>query len=262
MRKYVILLFVLILFIPSFVFSDAISFKASYFIPRANGGPDSLWTIEFDQMSFTKNDYHATFLCFGYEYFLNRQISFTFGVDPYYRRKMGIYRDYVGYQFEEGDFAFPVEYYEGDFSVKHLFDVSITPIYVSLKLAPFGRRGRLIPYIGAGGGVYLWNVRLQGDIVDFKDAWIYEDPDLGDVDVYKIKSTDAREENKISFGYHVFGGFMCPVGRRLSIDVEFKYSIAKGNLTKAFPGKTVDPEGYDPFDLSGYQISAGLSYWF
>lgn len=255
MKKHIILLFTLILLVPSFVFSDVVSFKVSYFIPRAES---DLWETEFENMNFTKNDFHATFLCFGYEYFLNRQISFIFSVDPYYRRKMGSYKEYVGYQFEEGDFAFPTDY-EGEFSINHLFDVSITPICASLKLAPFGRRGKLIPYIGAGGGVFLWNIKLQGNIVDFDDAWIYEDPDYGDVDIYKIEEADIREENKIGFGYQVFGGFMCPVGRRLSIDAEFKYSVVKGHFKE---GDEIGFEGFEPVDLSGYQISVGISYWF
>lgn len=251
MKKYVILLFLLALLIPSLGFSDTVSFRASYFVPMAKS---DLWETEFENMNFTRNDYHNTSFCFGYEYFLTKEMSLILGIDPYYRRKVGTYIDYVGYEFEEGDFAFPIDY-EGQFSISHAFDVSITPIYVSFKLTPFGRRGRLIPYIGAGGSVYLWNVRLYGDIIDFDDVWVYQDQDSGtEVDIYKISTANIRDENKFAFGYQVFGGFMYPVGRRLSIDAEFKYSVAKGTLTNFV--------GFEPIDLGGYQISVGISYWF
>jgi hypothetical protein len=45
------------------------------------------------------------------------------------------------------------------------------------------------------------------------------------------------------------------VANKISFEAEFKYNFAKGELTEAF-------EGFEPFDLSGYQISVGLNYWF
>lgn len=40
----------------------------------------------------------------------------------------------------------------------------------------------------------------------------------------------------------------------MSIDAEFKYNVVTGNLEQFLD--------FEPFDLSGYQISIGLSYWF
>jgi len=72
---------------------------------------------------------------------------------------------------------------------------------------------------------------------------------------HPIYQTDAREENKITIGFHAFGGIMVPVANRISIEAEFKYNLLKGALTEGF-------EGFEDFDLSGYQISIGLNYWF
>ncbi|MFB0565484.1 MAG: hypothetical protein ACETWK_07375 [Candidatus Aminicenantaceae bacterium] len=253
MRKYLIIMFGLLLLVPSLVFSDAASFKVTYFIPRAQS---DLWEIEFENMDFSKSSFQNTSMGFSYEYFLTREISFLIGIDTYSQRKVGLYKDYDGITFDEGDFAFLKDYgFEGDFSISHVFDVSITPIQLSMKLAPTGRRFRIIPYLGAGVGIYLWNVRLQGDSIDFDDIWEYEDEDGWVYEIYQIYLTDAREENKINFGFHAFVGFSYPIARRMSIDTEFKFIMAKGNLTEGF-------EGFEPFDLSGYQISLGLSYWF
>jgi len=75
------------------------------------------------------------------------------------------------------------------------------------------------------------------------------------VDVYPILTVNAKEDNKIRIGYHAFGGVMIPVANRISFEAEFKYNFARGNLTEAFVG-------FEPFDLSGFQISVGLNYWF
>lgn len=248
MKKTLILLTALILFIPSIVFSDIVSFKVGYFIPKANS---DLWEIEFENMDFTKSSFQNTNFGFGYEYFLSREISIVLNISSYNKNKPGAYNDYVGYSDYDGDWAYP-EDFEGEFVPSHTFSVSITPIQISLKLTPMGRRAKIIPYVGGGVGVYMWNARLYGDMIDFDDPWIDED---WNVEIYPIDPVDAREENRISIGYHGFGGIMIPVANRISLEAEFRYNFLKPILKEGF-------EGFEPFDLSGYQISIGLNYWF
>jgi opacity protein-like surface antigen len=234
--------------------ANTLSLKIGYFFPRAEGGPDSLWTIEFDQMSFQKSDYAQSTLGFAYDYFLTRELSFEISLDTYNKNKSGFYVDYVGYEFTEGDFAFPAELYQGAFSVAHTLNLSITPVQFSIKIAPLGRRNKIVPYLGAGGGIYFWTVYLRGDIVDFSDEYFYEDEDLGDVPVYPIYPAQLREE-RTAFGYHGFAGFKVPVAHRITVDVQFRYNSVKGNFKEAFLG-------FEKFDLGGYTISAGINYWF
>jgi len=248
MKKSLILFLVLIFLTPTLAFSKIFTFKAGLFIPRAQS---DLWRTEFDQMTFNKTHYNTTNFGFGYEYFLASEVSVVLGVDSYSKNKVGSYVDYVGIEFVEGDFAFPNDYVE-DFFPTHVFNISITPLQLSVKLTPLGRKGKFIPYVGGGVGLYLWNVRLTGDMVDFDDVWVYE-PD--GIDIYPIISVDAWETNRISFGYHVFGGIMVPFTKRMTFEVEFKHNRAQGELKEAF-------EGFEPFDLSAYQISLGLNYWF
>lgn len=248
MKKYFILFTAIILIVPSFVYSDIASFKVGYFLPRAQS---DLWETEFENMDFVKGDFQNTNFCFAYEYFLSRELSLVLSIDGYTKNKVGIYKDYVGYADPDGDWAYP-DNYEGEFYPTHNFNISITPVQCSVKLTPMGRKGKIIPYVGGGLGLYLWNVRIQGDLIDFSDPWYDLDEE---VEIYPIYPTDAREENKISIGYNVFGGIMVPVANRISLEAEFKYNKAQGNLTDAF-------EGFEPFDLSGYQITIGLNYWF
>lgn len=259
MKKSLILTVISLLLVPSFVYSDMITFKVGYFIPRASGGEDSLWYIEFDQMDFGKNDFYGTNFGFTYEYFLTKELSFALNIDGYSRKKVGYYEGYVGETIDGFDYAF--DYGEG-FAISHIFDVSITPIQVSLKLTPMGRKGKFIPYIGGGAGIYLWNVRLQGYIIDFSPGAEEEfyDPNIDEYVIgFPIEAADLREENKVKVGFHALGGIMFPIANRISIEAEFKFNFVEGELGK-------DPyqgfQGFERFDLSGYQLTIGLNYWF
>lgn len=253
MKRTLILLTVFLLAVPGFIFSDVVTFKIGYFVPRTqyDSREDNLWWIEFDQMSFSKTNYHDTNFGFGYEYFLSNQFSLLLNIEGYSKSKLGQYNDYVAYEDFDGTWAYPNDF-RGDYIPGHTFSVSITPIQLSVKIAPLGRRQKIIPYIGGGIGVYLWNVRLFGQFIDFEDVWV--DTDFN-VDIYPIYDVDAREENKLRIGYHAFGGIMVPLANRISLEGEFKYQFAKADLTEGF-------EGFEPFDLSGFQVSIGLNYWF
>jgi len=258
MRKKLILLISLILLGSSLVFSDTASFKFNYFIPRANS---DLWADEFDLMNFDKSSFHSTSIGFSYEYFLRREISFLIRIDTYSKKKLGNYDglvgetidDYYNPEIDSDYFAFD---YGSGFAIKHTFDISITSIQLSGKLTPLGRRERFIPYIGAGVGLYLWQLRIFGDWIRFDQFDEFIDQSTGEEVIgHPIYFADAREDNKLSFGYHAFGGVMIPVTNRLSVDIEFKYNVVEGNLTEGF-------EGFEPFDLTSYQFALGISYWF
>jgi len=257
MKRTLILAIALTILIPAVATPDTFTLKAGYYFPTAHGGLDSLWKIEFDQMSFKKSDMKASILGLSYEYFLSKQLSLEISVDTYNKTKAGIYRDYVGYSFDEGDFAFPASDYNGDFDVAHALSVRLTPVQLSLKLLPLGRRGRLIPYIGGGVGLYFWSVGIRGETIDFQDQWVYSDPELGDVTIYKINQSDIFEGGRMNIGYQAFGGLMFPIGNRITLNGEFRYNIIKGKFKS--DSSFAD---FENFDLSGYALTFGLNYWF
>jgi len=252
MKNTIRVLLALAFFVPGLIFADIVSFRVGYFVPRANS---DLWNIEFENMSFTKSNFQNSNFSFSYEYFVTNNIGIQINVESFQKRKLGYYRDWVGYSDQDGEWAYPVDY-QGDFDPSHTFSVATTPLQLSIKITPLGRKGAFIPFIGGGVGVYLWNVRMEGDMIDFADEWY--DP-VEDVDVYPIYYTDARQDSKFAFGYHVLGGAMVPIGNRISVEGEFKYNIVKGTFSDdEYSGF----EGFEPFDLSGYQISIGINYWF
>jgi len=258
MKRPLILIASLVLLLPSLGLANSLTVRLGYFIPGfkdfENTG-NSLWSIEFDQMSYLKRDFYEGVLGVTYDYFISRQLSLGLSLDTYNKTKAGFYRDWVGYEFDEGNFAFPLEYESQDaFTIAHSLNVSITPVILSVKLAPLGRRNRVVPYVGAGVGVYFWSVSMRGEIVDFSDEWIYEDEEYGDVSIYGVAITNAHE-SRISFGYQAFGGIMIPIAQRLTIDVGAIYNASRGKFTRAF-------EGFDDLDLGGITIAAGINYWF
>jgi len=259
MKKSFAILAAILILAPALAYSNAFSLRGGYFFPRALNGidyKDSLWTIEFDNMTFKKADFTNSILGFSYEFFLTRELSLVFSLDSYDKVKAGNYKDWVGYETDSGDFAFPQKYYDGDFAVSHSFSFSLLPIQVSIKILPLGRRNKIIPYLGGGAGVYIWGVRLRGDMVDFSEEYVYDDPDLGEVSVYKILPTQADETTRFSFGGHWFAGLQIPIANRLTLEAEFKqHFVKKGKFTDAF-------KGFDDFDLSGFQVTAGINYWF
>ncbi|HOI45465.1 MAG TPA: hypothetical protein PLX50_07625 [Candidatus Aminicenantes bacterium] len=255
MKKIMIAALAITLLVPAMASADTLTIRFGYFLPKAGQNyPDSLWAIEFDQMSFKKSNFNEAMLGIGYERFLSKQLSLCLSVDTYNKTKLGIYNDYVGYSFDEGEFAFPYEYYVGDYDIDHSFGVSITPIQLSLKLAPGGRRTWLVPYVGGGVGLYIYSASLRGLVIDFSDPWIYDDEDLGEVDIFPVFQSYVRE-TRVAFGYHAFGGFMIPIGSRMTIDLEARYNFAKGSFKDDF-------QDFGTFDLSGPVFSAGINYWF
>jgi opacity protein-like surface antigen len=267
MKKFTILIAALIVLIPSLAYSDMMTVRLGYYMPQAlnnlSAHPDSLWGIELTQMSMLKSDYRGSILGGGYEFFLTRQVSFAISVDTFSRENGGYYLEYVGIALDnadfQGDYAFPAQYYTGDFEVLHSFRVSMTPVQFSLKFTPLGRKTRLIPYVGGGAGLYFLSASIRGSMVDFSTPELVNDPsvpELGDFNIYPVVGANAHE-TRVVLGYHAFAGFMFPIGYRLTLEAEARYHFAKVNFREAFPA----PD-FEKFDLSGLSLSIGLNYWF
>jgi len=259
MKKLTVLAVGLLLLVPTLAFSDSITLRLGYFMPRAltnsylTGHPDSLWTIELDQMSFQPKDYRGGMIGISYERFLGPNLSLALTLDGYNKSEVGFYNDWVLNTLTDGDFAFPYEFYLGE-DIVHSFRATVTPLQLSLKFLPLGRRIKIIPYVGGGASLVFASVRMFGDQVNFADPWIYTDPDLGDIDIYPVESLAARE-SEMAFGWHAFAGIQVPLGYRATIEAEARYHAAQVRFDNMF----VD---FDAFEVGGLAVTVGLSYWF
>ncbi len=255
MKKKLALFVASILLIPAFSFSNIFTFKAGLFIPRAKS---DLWQYEFDNMDFTRVNYQNSNFGASYEYFFSREISFVLGIDGYNKNKLGTYKNYVQRigVLDDNLYRYALESEEGE-PLVHAFNVSITPIQLSVKLTPMGRGRKLIPFVGGGVGVYLWTLTRSGAFVDFSMEDEYIDSESGEnIMGFAVFADESQVNNKLSIGYHAFGGFMYAFANRITLEAEFKYNYAEGKL------EVGSFQSYAPFDLSGYQISIGINYWF
>jgi hypothetical protein len=93
------------------------------------------------------------------------------------------------------------------------------------------------PYIGGGGGVTRYELEQSGWFVDFEDLDIFED-------FFSASGTAAT-------AYAVAGAEWWPIAR-LGLSLEGRYSYARSKLQGDF-------FDFDHIDLSGFQLTAGLS---
>jgi hypothetical protein len=99
---------------------------------------------------------------------------------------------------------------------------------------------RFVPYVGAGGGVVHYDFRQFGDFVDFQDLSVFPE---------SFRSSGWAPTA------HVFGGVDLQLYRAL-------YATVQGRLTKAAGDLGSDFVDFDPIDLSGFRISAGVNLLF
>jgi hypothetical protein len=119
---------------------------------------------------------------------------------------------------------------------------------IKFSLTPRGDEvGRLawvprgvVPYIGAGGGLYWFEMLQYGDFVDYADYSIF---------------TDAFESSGWTPSVTVFGGADVKIHRRVFLNFEARYLWAAGNLGPQW----VD---FEPIDLAGLRVATGINFVF
>jgi hypothetical protein len=99
---------------------------------------------------------------------------------------------------------------------------------------------RVVPFIGGGGGAIRYDFIQTGDFVDFVDHSVFPD-------VFRAKGWAPS--------MHAFGGVDVQIYRALYGTLEGRYTKAAGKLGRDF----ID---FDPIDLSGFRVSAGVNLLF
>jgi hypothetical protein len=116
---------------------------------------------------------------------------------------------------------------------------------VRLALYPRGRSigsfawipRSVTPYVGAGGGMLWYRLEQAGDFVDYVDMSVF---------------TDAFESQGWAPTAHVLGGVDVRVARRLFMTFDVRYRWAAADLNQQWIN-------FDPIDLSGLGVSAGIN---
>lgn len=107
----------------------------------------------------------------------------------------------------------------------------VTPLSVTARFMPLGRRAGVVPYVGAGLAAYRWRYSETGEFVDFTDNTIF-------------RASYVDEGTKTGPVY--LGGIVVPIGDVFAVGGEFRYQKATADLDPAvgFFGDQIDLGGY------------------
>ena len=172
------------------------------------------------------NDFGGTF---GYNHFIGNYVDVG-GSLAYYRTVETV---------QDRDFTFP-----NGRPVERDIRFKIVPLEANISVLPVGRNLAVIPYVGAGVGVYFWEYEEIGDFVIDR----FTDPRV---------ITGSAFSDGTDFGWNIHGGIQIPFSRSATFMSQIKYSKAEGKLDRS----GFDP-AFGPIDLSMVTYSAGISLWF
>lgn len=220
--KRIVILAALIGLASGALFSQSLNMKIGVFVPQLES---DLWQTNIENLTFDKSDMVNVYYGAEFEGFLNRNSSFTVEIGSYTKTQYAMYRDYE---------------YDNGAPIYQNVSLRIVPIEAGLKFYPMGHRSTLNPFIGGGVGLYSWTYQQWGDFIDFGDFSIYE---------------GNAETKRFSVGFFGRVGFVYRFIAQAAISLEGKYQYLKGHLSGNF-------EGFEPLDMSGFQVNAGINIFF
>lgn len=98
----------------------------------------------------------------------------------------------------------------------------------------------VVPYVGAGAGIMRYQMEQTGDFVDYVDFAVF---------------ADAFRSKGYAPSAHVFGGVDLRVWRNMYATIDGRFLWARGDLGR-------DWIDFDPIDLTGTRLSAGINFVF
>ena len=212
--------------------NHAIGIRGSWVFARA--GSD-LFDFVTRQLTLDRKDFDAPAFAADVAFGLSSRLQVEAGVEVARVERESEYRDFVDNN------LLPIEQTTG-LNTTHVMGG------IRYALRPRGREvsrlvwvpNRVVPFVGAGGGVVFYQFRQFGDFVDFVDNSIFYE--------------SFRSQGWAPTG-HVFAGVDVQMYKGLYATVQGRFTKASGELDPDF----ID---FDPIDLSGFRMSAGINLLF
>lgn len=186
------------------------------------------------------------------QYWDDKALDFTGGASDLEDLDVGI--SYVRFLGERLGLVASSNFYSGEISQHYLdfVDERGGEIFhdTGLELANFNvgllfhlmrRDAVLVPYVGAGAGVYVWTLYERGDFIDF---------DSGD----EIFFGDFEDEGA-AFGYYLQAGLEVPFATNWSLYGDIRWESADDELGGELAG-------LGKLDISGTSYSLGVGFSF
>jgi len=209
-----------------------LSIRGGVLVPRE--GSD-LFDFVQEQLTIDSGDFRSPLFALEVGYAPTARLDIVGGFDLAHQGVRSEYRDFVDNN------LLPIE--QDTTLRQNSFTGS-----VRVALVPRGRSvgqyawipARVQPFVGAGGGMVFWEFKQTGDFVDFQDFEIF---------------TDTFVSSGVSLSGHVLGGVDIQLYKRLFLTTEARYVWAQGELNNEFVG-------FEPLDLSGFKLAAGINFVF
>jgi hypothetical protein len=217
-----------------------LSFNLGYGVRSA--GSD-LFDEVIREFTLEKSDFYAPVIGGGISFFLNERMDLAFDFSYSKSSSWSEYSDFVG---------------TDDFPIEQETQFTQVPVTASFRYF-FNDRGRKIgnlswiptrwsPYIGVGGGRIWYEFIQSGEFIDFLDPGC------------ATEGCPIYNDSVLSEGWawvgHAFGGVQWALSPQWVITAEGRYSLADADLDRA------SFRGYEPLDLSGFQVMLGFGIRF
>lgn len=126
--------------------------------------------------------------------------------------------------------------------IVHTTELELAAVTLGLIYKFGGPNAALIPYVGAGGGVYAWRLSEFGDFIDFSDP-------------QREIFDDFFEDEDEALGFYFTTGLEVPLADTWGLFAEARWDHADADLGGDF-------RDLGELDLSGRSYSAGISFNF
>lgn len=200
----------------------ALRFRLGIYQPRADS---EYWDMIFEDFTGSAKSFEDVIFGAEYLWMTSRQGGVAFGLSYWQGSATQVYQDWVDAQ--GNDIGHLTTLQESD----------LTAVYVYR----FGRSG-VRPYLGAGGGLLWWRFREEGSFIDFGS----DDLPV----VYANYQADGTTWELLGLA-----GVEFSLGHKWGFFFEGRYRYAEAELNK-------DLSGFGTIDLSGFELSGGVSYRF
>jgi hypothetical protein len=220
---------------PGFLFRNpraSFGLRVGYAVPMVSS---DIFDDTREELTVERGDFRAA--VFGGQLAIRvaPRVDVAFDVGLSKSAKKSEYRDWVG---------------TDDLPIEQWVEFQRIPFVISAKVY-MGDRGRSVgrfawipeawtPFVGAGAGWVFYRFERDGEFIDYETLNIYRDRFISDGSAPTI---------------HVYGGADWSLSPMVFLTAEGRYAWARADMG-------VDFVGFDPMDLSGFQVATGISIRF
>jgi len=198
-----------------------------------NRAGSDIYDFIIQQLTVDRSDFNAPTFAIDFGRSLSERVDLVLGLEYSRASKRSEYRDFVD---QDG--------------IPIVQDTRFTQVPLTLSVRFYlTSRGRSVGqyawvpstaavYVGGGGGATWYRLEQSGDFVDFRDLAIF---------------TDVFVSDGWTIAGHVFAGVDIKLSTSIGFVLEGRYQVASHDLTGSFVG-------FEPIDLNGLRLMAGVSF--